>query len=239
MKLTIVGSGCTWTKRENSCFLIDDKVMIDVPQGIMKSLYKLGKRDDNLDCILLTHFHSDHYFDISIIIYDIALYMRPNKVIKIITPPGGKRKIMSLLKFAASDQYQDIAFDKYFEVIEAKPNALIDIGDYVVEVVKMDHGKITNHGYIVTEKSTGKAVAFSGDTTMCNNIFRLIESSEVCMLDMAEVHTTPNHLGYNDFVKIAKKYPSKIIYPVHMAEPSFEIAYKEFVTPYDGEIIQI
>lgn len=64
MKIQVIGSGSMWTKYNSACYLIDDKIMVDFPNGTCKYLYRLDIIPNTIDNIVLTHFHGDHYFDI-------------------------------------------------------------------------------------------------------------------------------------------------------------------------------
>lgn len=39
----VIGNGHNWTARPSSCFLINDFILVDVPQGVTKAL--LGEYD--------------------------------------------------------------------------------------------------------------------------------------------------------------------------------------------------
>ena len=42
MKIQVIGSGSMWTKYNSACYLIDDKIMVDFPNGACKYLYRLN-----------------------------------------------------------------------------------------------------------------------------------------------------------------------------------------------------
>lgn len=42
MKIQIISSGNMWTKFNSACYLINDGIMIDFPNGACKYLYRLG-----------------------------------------------------------------------------------------------------------------------------------------------------------------------------------------------------
>ena len=70
MKITILGTGCIWTKRACASYLIDDNIMMDVGFGSVKQLFKSNvqllhhEKIEKIDLVLIRHFHNDHYFDI-------------------------------------------------------------------------------------------------------------------------------------------------------------------------------
>ena len=64
MNLQIIGSGGMWNKENSASYLIDNHILIDIPNGGCKNLYNFGNNIENIDNVLITHFHGDHYFDI-------------------------------------------------------------------------------------------------------------------------------------------------------------------------------
>ena len=62
MKVFAVGTSCTWFTRNNTSFIIDDKILFDTPAGSYKDI--ITKIDIlKLDAIFISHFHADHFGD--------------------------------------------------------------------------------------------------------------------------------------------------------------------------------
>ncbi len=61
MKLKVIGSGNIFSKQNSASYLIDDKILIDVPNGTCKTLKNIGIEPSKIDNILITHFHGDHF----------------------------------------------------------------------------------------------------------------------------------------------------------------------------------
>ena len=64
MKLQIVGNGGIWNKEASASYLIDDHILVDIPNGCCKALAKIDAKISLINHVLITHFHGDHYFDI-------------------------------------------------------------------------------------------------------------------------------------------------------------------------------
>ncbi len=41
MKVRVIGSGSMWNKYNSACYLVDDSIMVDFPNGACKYLYRL------------------------------------------------------------------------------------------------------------------------------------------------------------------------------------------------------
>ena len=64
MKLQIIGSGAIITKNASASTLIDGKILVDCGAGTFKQLLRSGCKVEEIDTILITHLHSDHFMDI-------------------------------------------------------------------------------------------------------------------------------------------------------------------------------
>lgn len=64
MKAKLIGTGAIQSKRNSVCTLIDNKILVDVPNGITKSLMNMEEDVHGLEVCIMTHFHGDHCFDL-------------------------------------------------------------------------------------------------------------------------------------------------------------------------------
>ena len=63
MKVVVIGSGNIRSHCNSASYLIDNHIMVDMPNGCCKAIKKLGYDEDEIKYVLLTHFHGDHFFD--------------------------------------------------------------------------------------------------------------------------------------------------------------------------------
>ena len=68
MKLNIIGSGNIFSKYNSASYLIDNNILIDVPNGTCKTLKNAGTEPSKVSHILITHFHGDHFLDMPFIL---------------------------------------------------------------------------------------------------------------------------------------------------------------------------
>lgn len=61
MQVKLLGTGSILTKHLSSCALIDKRVMLDCPNGVMKAIRGYGINPTDIDICLITHFHADHF----------------------------------------------------------------------------------------------------------------------------------------------------------------------------------
>lgn len=55
MKVEMIGTGAIYTKYNSASTLIDDTLLVDIPNGVHKQLFKKGYAIHNINHILITH----------------------------------------------------------------------------------------------------------------------------------------------------------------------------------------
>ena len=101
VKLKVIGCGDAFGSggRLNTCFYIDAgsiRFLVDCGASSLPGLKQYGIYADDIDAIVISHFHGDHYGGVPFILLDAAVYGR-TKRLQIISPVGGKRRIAALL----------------------------------------------------------------------------------------------------------------------------------------------
>ena len=205
MKVVLVGTGSMRGEYNSASFLIDNDTLVDIPNGMCKNLYKIGKLPSEINNVLITHFHGDHYFDIPF--YLLEKSKSNSKRVKIYLSKDGIKKCKSLLKLAFKNPSKEIM--NYL-----KPDFItkddFKINSYKVEKLLVDHGRQKPcYGYIF---DTGKnKVGFTGDTTICDNVKYM---SNMCSYML--IKGTDKHMGIDMFKDLIKEYPKTCFIPVHM-----------------------
>ena len=115
MKLKILGSGNIFSEDNYASYLIDNKILIDIPSGTCKTLKRLGINSRNIVDVLITHFHGDHYFDMPFMLLN-KIYIDNNKL-NIYCDDSGKDKIYDLTKLAFPNKLDKI----YKTVVHVEP----------------------------------------------------------------------------------------------------------------------
>lgn len=228
MKITMLGSGCIWTRRSCASYMINDDILVDCGMGTLKQVLKTSEtllhheKIGNIKLFLITHFHLDHYFDMAAFMWKIATG-RNGWGATIITPPGGEEKIKLLCKLGMSEStYNKLDFDKYVKFVDASTMGTFEYQNFEITAHIMDHGNIDDYGYIVREKG-GKTVGFSGDSKMCDNMQYMIDNCDMAFLDMAGTDISNKHYNIIDGIELIKKYKKKCnIVPCHLTSQAYD-----------------
>lgn len=248
MKVFAVGTSCTWFERNNTSFILDDELVFDTPNGAYKYIIKeFGGADEFIikaKAIFISHFHSDHFFDMHVI---ATRFMRESERlgrkenIKIYCPKGTLDKLIEIntALFSASDEVDKDLLQKHIDFVEVGNGDKFEIGKYKVKVFAMDHGSMYSQGYMFTDKN-GVVVGFTADTKDCDNLRNMLSCSNAAFVDVAAMTPAKSHLDVKKFMELEKIYPNCKMYAIHTSNDTFDFGKKHGLNVLDdGDIINI
>ena len=215
MKIDVVGNGCTWTDELCTSFVINDEMLVDVPQGSFKTLlHKYNVK--NIKYIVVTHFHSDHFADIHLVLNYIFRKM-PEQKVTIVAPKGAYKGISDLFRLLEGPHYIEY-MNQRTTFIDAENNKRIKLGSYNFKCFKMTHGKLDAYGYVIDDGEV--KVGFTGDTCMCNNVRKIVKASKECFIDSANIFEDSKHLCVHEVYLLMQEFPTCKLHPVHIINSS-------------------
>ena len=244
MKITILGTGCIWTKRACASYLINDDIIVDPGSGTLKQLLKTTnkllhhEKIEKIKLILISHYHLDHYFDVAHLMWKIASEKNPNTNAVIICPPGGEERIKLLCQLGMSDvTYKGLNFDKYIKFVDASKMGKFVYNNFEITSLKMDHGSTECYGYMIKEAG-GKTVSFTGDTNYCENMQKMIDNSDLAFVDMAGTDLSNKHFNIIDGIKLMHSYRGKCnIVPCHLTSQALDYCIGRINPPKDLQVL--
>lgn len=243
MKVKVIGTSCTWFKRNNSSYVIDENIIFDTPEGSFKDIANY-MNVMNTKCVLITHFHTDHFPDLHIIATEIMRHGKRHgrtEKLRVYGPKGILERLVSLnrLLFAGPDECDPEQLCEAIDFVEVFDGFEFEEGEYKITAYKVEHGNPETYGFVFEDKS-GKTVSFSADTTVCDNLHKMLEKSDFAFVEMASVNEHKTHISINDFEGLLKKYKNVKIYPVHTCDKCQEYAVEHgFNVLNDGDLLEL
>ncbi|RYG22260.1 MAG: MBL fold metallo-hydrolase [Chitinophagaceae bacterium] len=220
IELHVIGCGDAFGSggRLNTCFYIQTPeigMLLDCGATVLPSLKKQGIRTNQIDFILLTHFHGDHYGGLPYFIMEASVYQRRKKL-TIMSPPGAAEKIKTLLDllYPGADAIEklNLEFITYNEG----------------ECVTTDHFNLTPYKVIHTEAALphgiriqigNKVISYSGDTSWTDNLILLSQNSDLFICECNFYSTrVKGHLCYQELELKIPKLSCKRILLTHLDE---------------------
>ena len=208
MKLKIIGSGNIYSKYNSASYLIDDKILIDVPNGTCKILKNVGIEPSKINHIIITHFHGDHFLDMPFVL--LNKIFDDSECTNIYCDNTGENKVYDITKLAFPNKVGRI--NNYFKYIY---NDKFSIDEYEIEKILLEHEEgINAYGYIFYDNS--QHIGFTGDSGFCNNIEEMAEKCDHLICDCNSIVGKKSHMGIDNLEELSMKYPSCNFYTTHM-----------------------
>jgi ribonuclease BN (tRNA processing enzyme) len=206
VEAVILGSGTAVPVAERGAagYLIiadDERMMLDCGPGSTRKLAQAGCQLNDLDRLLISHFHPDHVCDLAALLFGARIpgYQRA-RPLEIIGPIGLRNHYEKLINlfgdWLISNDYQL----KITELDASSTSAAVTTGkNCEISARAVAHSRPAI-GYRI--KTSAGIIVYSGDTDYCDAIVALCEQAELAILecsspDEAKIngHLTPGLAG--------------------------------------------
>ncbi len=241
MKIEFLGTGSVRAPQLSSSILIDEDLLIDVGNGIVNRMKQTGHKIVDIENCLITHLHGDHFADIPFLIVDRIGGKNP---MRIYGPKGLEERMRKLFDLLVFPMDFETAKEKAkVQFIEFDKMEKENIGkETYVSAFEVEHEDCKPaYGYIVERRN--HKIGFSGDSSYCEAVSKIVGQSEIAILDMCFIESKKGHMGIEDITNFAMTYPNKKIATTHMQEETREEATKKgiknLIVPEDGHIIEL
>ena len=211
MLLSILGSGSAFSGcGGNASAVLDGRVMVDVGSAPHVLLPRLGLGIQDIELVLLTHFHLDHSGMLPLLLGALAYAAEPPPPGRLtIAGPVGTRELIARLVVAG---YGTSTLRRIEEVVAPAYAVLQDgsdvaIGDTRVRSHAVVHSTGPSLAYSVTRG--GVRVGFSGDTTLCAGLRRLAGEVDVLVCECSGMDgpAAGGHLWRGEVAELIAEHP--------------------------------
>lgn len=223
MKVELIGTGAIYTKYNSACTLINDDLIVDMPNGALKQLLKKNYKPGKLKTILITHMHGDHTADIPFFLEYIFTCNKVDNEIVIIGPQGIRNKIVQLFdvyNFRDREEIEEAIKIKYIELNQE--DSIVDVQNYKIQGILVSHGEEKPaYGYVIND-----SLSCTGDTKICEGVEKLVRNSKITIADTSIIEGDCFHMGIDNIKYLTEKYNKRII-ATHLRDTTMEQLNKE------------
>jgi len=221
MNVTILGSGTSVPLADRAspsvAISIEERfILMDIGPGTMRQLAIAGLEYQDIDYIVISHFHPDHTADL-IHFFFATRYppvLEEREPFTIVAPKG---------------------FDQFLDLLKKPYGRWLDLPDRLMNIEELKtgqkdarefdgfriHSAPVNHtpqslGFRIEDRA-GKSIAYSGDTGYCEGIVDLARDVDLLILECSfpDEETIPGHLTPSEAGDIAARAGAKKLVLTH------------------------
>jgi ribonuclease BN (tRNA processing enzyme) len=181
--------------RAFSSFLLNDHYLFDVGPTVLQQLGRAAISPNDIDLVLVSHFHADHYFGLPFLILD-AWHRQRRRELLIAGPPGIEERTENLLETAFTGLSPKITSFKrrYFEVEDGLKT---EIGGLKLRAAEVVHSPDLRC-FAFQASVGGRTITYSGDSTLCDGLLSLVPGADALILECScgnePVHLSPEEV---------------------------------------------
>ena len=227
LELLFLGSGSGFANggRYYSSFLLNGRYLFDAGPIALVHLKRAGIPPNDIDAIFISHFHADHFFGLPLLLLDFVDCTPRERDLTIVGPPGIESRLRTLLEIGLPGlALREWPFRvQYQEARDGVAGEAADLPYVARQVVHSEH--LECFGYRV--ELGGRALAYSGDSTLCDALVTLGEGADVFVAECSFWEPTRRaHMTPDDIRELRRRLgptPAFVLTHLDAGAPSLDI----------------
>jgi ribonuclease BN (tRNA processing enzyme) len=247
MRLTIVGSGDAFGSggRFNTCFQVETakaKILIDCGASSLVALRTRGLDPNQLDGVVLSHLHGDHFGGLPFLLIDAQHLSRRQRPFVVAGPPGTRARLDAALEVL----FPSSAATKWrfsWEVIEIEPGRARDFLGHRLVTAEVLHP--SGAPSTAVRLSDGNVtLAYSGDTEWTDALLPIADGAELFIVECSGyAGRIPYHLTWEILKSRLSDLRARRVMMTHMNPAALahldEIKAAGVLVAADGDVLEL
>jgi ribonuclease BN (tRNA processing enzyme) len=198
--LTCLGTSDAFGSAGRHCagYLLDTgqgKILIDAGPGLLTAIKGLGRRTDEIDAVVLSHLHGDHFAGVPFLLLEYSYESPRERPLIVVGPPDTERRVFEAYHaLYAETRGQRLPFEVRFT--EVGDGSATDVVDARLESFRVPHQETqVSLGYRL--RFGGRTVVYSGDTAWTPDLLRQSSGADLFLCECSTFDTkVPRHVRY-------------------------------------------
>ena len=243
-RVTFLGSGDTYNagSRGHASYFVttsDARFLLDCGSTALLALKREGVDPLDLDAIVLSHLHGDHFSGIPFF-FLAFLYETPReRPLTLVGPPGTERRVRDLFRA----MYRDLASRPLpfrLDFVEVQPGVRTEVGAIDLFPFRVPHQKTEiSLGFRVNVD--GRTILYSGDTGWTEDLVTQSQQTDLFICECCFFETRVDfHLDYPQIAANAPRFGCRRLVLTHLGREV--IARRDEVAldlAHDGLVVEL
>jgi ribonuclease BN (tRNA processing enzyme) len=206
--------------RSNTCFHVTGShvnFLIDCGASSLPALKHHGIARDDIDLVLITHFHGDHFGGLPFLLLD-AQFTRRSRPLVIAGPEGIETRLKQVMEalFENSSQTKQ-RFD--LRIVALKPEATRSFGAVEVTPFPVVHGESGGPFLAYRVEAEGRVIAYTADTEWTEALIPLGRDADLLIAEAYYYdRLVKNHLSLKTLQAHLSEIKPKRLILTHMSD---------------------
>lgn len=202
-------------------------VLLDAGPGCHATLRQEGLSSANLDAVILSHFHGDHYGAVPFLELDRSRVEGPP--LRVLAPPGAAERIGALRRCL----YPDLPDHCASEIREVLPGEAASLPGGCAVPFAADH-QPRAWAFFWTVQLGGRRVVYSGDTAFSERLVEEAADADLLIHECTGLDPLPRHTSHIELENAAPRLTAKRVLLVHAGEDVLGASGLAFERAHDG-----
>ena len=192
---------------------MNDQYLFDAPPQSLSSLNHIGYDPNQLDAVVISHHHGDHFLGLPFLLLHWR-WQKRTKPVRIVGPRGTEALARDIAEKVFPGVLRGIGYDLEFE--DATAGKLVRLpGGLELEPHTMEHDELLDICFGYSARLGTRRFGYTGDTRLCDAVFAIAKGQEVLVSECASrKDRVPVHMNLLEDipqVRAAKPATGKLI----------------------------
>ena len=220
VQVTVLGAGDAFGSggRRQSSYLVQGQsaaFLMDAGPTVLAALKDAGKNTEEIDFILISHLHGDHFAGIPFMIMEY-LYERPRKRELLIAGPAGtEQRVTDLFRAMYKEtSSRKMTFPIRFQTLVAEEP--VTFAGVVIEPFAVPHQE-REPSLGLKVSLDGKTIVYSGDSGWTEEFVRRTGNVDLFLCECCYWETEVSfHINYPEFERNRRRIPARRVVLSHL-----------------------
>lgn len=211
MRITVIGhwGGIPKAGEATAGYLFQEEgynLLVDCGSAVVSNLQRFLAIED-LDGVVLSHYHFDHFCDVGTLVYGRQILTRIGRLSKVLLIHGHAEDI----------HFQELTKEPYAQGIAYRQEETLELGPFRIEFLKTEH-PVPCFAMRIT--AGGVSVVYSADTAYFQGLADFAKEADLCMLECTLYPGVDGkemgHMNSTDAAKLAKEAGARELLLTHL-----------------------